>query len=87
MLVSAFALYLVAGHGFHAGQTIEDAAMGSGICIVLVAVAGAAALTYPPPARPLTAAAASPRAAARRRSLAPQPSARASPVWLQRFLN
>lgn len=87
-LGAAFLLYLVAGHAFHPGQTMDEAAMGAGICIVLVTVLVGVALVRPPrPAAPFvrlvrtTPAPSCPGVSAR------MPGARASPVWLQRFLN
>ena len=85
-VAAAFLAYLVLGHAHHPGKTMDDAAMGAGICIVLVTLAAAAALAQPRPsvfATPLllalpTAAPVTPLKAM---------PARASPQWLQRFLN
>jgi hypothetical protein len=65
---------------------MEEAAMGAGICIDLATVAAVALLpTIPPPTR---FAHATPMPRPRVRAVAPRahPRARASPVWLQRFL-
>ena len=86
-LAAAFLVYLLAGHAYHPGQAMEEAAMGAGICIVLVTfVAAVAALVRPRPlpfVAPVVSAPARPAPA-----VAPDGAhARASPVWLQRFLN
>jgi hypothetical protein len=85
-LAAVFLVYLVAGHASHPGQTMEEAAMGAGICILLVTVVGAVAFAAPLPAlawmRPAVLVA--PLAAP---SAAPVARARASPAWLQRFLD
>jgi hypothetical protein len=84
----AFLLYLVAGHGFHPGQTMDEAAVGAGICIVLVTVLAAATLARPAClTAPFAALVGTTLAPSRRSVHAPNPRARASPVWLQRFLN
>ena len=84
----AFVAYLVAGHALHPGQTMDEAAMGSGICIVLVTVLAGVALVRPPrPAVPFARLVRATPASSRRYVWAPMPRARASPVWLQRFLN
>jgi hypothetical protein len=84
----AFLIYLVAGHAFHPGQTMDEAAMGSGICIVLVTVLASVTFTLPPrPAAPNALLARATPAPLQRTVWAPMPRGRASPVWLQRFLN
>jgi hypothetical protein len=86
-LAAASLVYLVAGHAHHPGQSMEEAAVRAGICIVLVTfVAAVAAL--------VGRAAVGVCRTGRDRSGATGPAmpsnrarARASPVWLQRFLN
>jgi hypothetical protein len=86
-LAAAFLVYLVAGHAHHPGQSMEEAAMGAGICIVLVTfVAAVTALVRPRPSAfvaPLLVALGGHAPAVP----ADAADARASPVWLQRFLN
>lgn len=84
----AFLIYLIAGHGFHPGQTMDEAAMGAGICIVLVTVLAAVTLARPArPAAPFAPLVGTTPAPLRHSVGAPMPRARASPMWLQRFLN
>lgn len=85
-LGATFLLYLVAGHAFHPGQRMDEAAMGAGICIVLVTVLALAFV--PPPSRPRAAPIAA-RAFQAASPPTPQlvaPRARPSPALLQRFL-
>jgi hypothetical protein len=84
----AFLAYLVAGHALHPGQRMDEAAMGSGICIVLVTVLAGVVLVRPPrPAAPFVRLVRATPVPSCRGLWAPMPRARASPVWLQRFLN
>lgn len=46
-LAAAFLVYLVAGHAYHPGKTMDEAAVGSGICIVLVTVLATVTLRRP----------------------------------------
>jgi hypothetical protein len=49
-LAAAFLVYLVAGHAYHPGESMEEAAMGAGICIILATfVAAVATLVRPQP--------------------------------------
>lgn len=86
-IVAALLLYLLLGHAQHPGQTMKEAATGAGICIMLVTIVAVVAaarpqqtgLSWPPPV------AAGPTVALWAET--PLPRARASPQWLQRFLN
>ena len=80
-------MYLFAGHAFHTGQSMAEASIGPGICIVLVTVVALAFVRTPPKIGPgpLGALAVS-------LGLVAQPvplraTARTSPAWLQRFLD
>lgn len=85
-LVAAFLAYLAAGHAHHPGKTMDEAALGSGICIVLV-VAAAVAVLRPRqwPSLPVAGVVAAVAAPVGVPTL--ERRARASPVSLQRFLN
>lgn len=84
--VLASFVYLVVGHSHHPGQSMEEAAMGAGICIVLATVAAVALLpTVPRPAR-LVQVTSAPTPHVRAVTRRVHDRARASPVWLQRFL-
>jgi hypothetical protein len=87
VLVAAFFVYLVAGHAVHPGQTMDEATLGSGICIILVTLAAGVGIARQPGpvARFRPFAFATPVAAPI--ASAPAAPARASPAWLGRFLN
>ena len=89
-LVAAVALYVSIGHAFHRANMADDATMhGAGICLVLFTLAAAAGLIQRP--RPLPAGVPAVGApdvpATEAPAAAPRAIARASPVWLRRFLN
>jgi hypothetical protein len=86
-LATAFVIYLVAGHAYHPGQTMDKAAMGAGICIVLVTGAAVALLRPPPPRAARLELERVEAPSTPPPPLPPPARARASPVWLQRFLN
>ena len=84
----AFLIYLIAGHAYHPGKAMGEAAMGSGICIVLVTVLAAVTLARPVrPSVPFALFVDATPAPLPHSVRAPMPRARSSPVWLQRFLN
>jgi hypothetical protein len=85
----AFASYVSVGHGLHAPNAGMKSMHGEGICLVIFALAAAVALRLavkrsPPPSPPGFAQLLQPPASVPARPLSA--GARASPVWLQRFL-
>jgi NADH:ubiquinone oxidoreductase subunit 6 (subunit J) len=87
VLLAAFVVYLLAGHAVHPGETMHEAAMGAGICIVLVTLVVASVVGTPRPHVPTHRRASAPAPASLHPVSASPPRARASPQWLRRFLN
>ena len=86
-IVAALLLYLLLGHAQHPGKTMEEAASGAGICIMLVTIMAVAAAGRPQRASVAWRPADAVPPVLVRTATAPLPRARASPQWLQRFLN
>jgi hypothetical protein len=87
-IVAALLLYLLLGHAQHPGETMEQAATGAGICLLLVTTIAVVVAARPPESRLVPrSSVATPAAVASRAWTAPLPRTRASPAWLQRFLN
>ena len=83
----ALVAYLVVGHSYHPGETMDEAAVGAALCIVVVVLGAIVVVARPralavPPGTTLVAALPEQEPKAE-----PSAGARASPRWLQRFLN
>ena len=86
-VVGALLLYLLLGHAQHPGETMEEAATGAGICIMLVTIVAVVAAGRPPRRGMVWPPVASASPVLVQPATAPLPRARPSPQWLQRFLN